>query len=64
MSMKGQALVMAGAFAMIGMIGCSNDRTHVRRETEIIRNQPAAVQPPPETTTIHRESTYEHTEEK
>jgi hypothetical protein len=55
--------MMAGAIAMVSMVGCSNDRTHVRRETEIIRDQPAAVQPPPETTTIRKESTYERTTE-
>jgi hypothetical protein len=59
MSTTRQALVV-GTIVLVSMVGCSNDRTRVRRETEIIRDQPAAVQPPPsETTTIHRDSTYE-----
>lgn len=58
-------VLAAGALVLVGIAGCSNDRTRVRRETEIIRDRPAAVQPAPsETTTIRKDSTYERTTEE
>lgn len=61
-SMSRQALV-AGAILMTSLVGCSNDRTRVRRQT-IVRDQPAAVQPAPSETVIRKDSSYERTVEE
>jgi hypothetical protein len=60
-----QALVagaIAGVMLMSGIVGCSSDRTRVRRTTEIVRDQPPAP-PPPAETVIRKDSTYERTVE-
>ncbi len=55
-----QALA-AGAIFVASIVGCSNDRTRVRRTTEIVRDQPPP--PPPSETVIRKDSTYERTVE-
>ena len=55
-----QALVagaIAGVILTSGIVGCSNDRTRVRRTTEIVRDQPPP--PPPSETVIRKDTTYE-----
>jgi hypothetical protein len=63
MSSTSRQALVAGAILVASIVGCSNDRTRVRRETEIVRDRPTAVQPAPSETVIRKDSSYEHTVE-